>query len=85
MKEDYKKFAELAKAVEGFVGLAVMADGRIILATTQRELGADGRAVSVEHIIDIMMECGIRGSFTAYPAADGCIHYELFPTKAMAA
>ena len=70
-----EKFKELCKAVEGFVG--IVEQGReIAIATTQKDCGEDGVAVSIEPIQGFMRACGMRGAVMPFPAPqNGCLIY----------
>lgn len=64
---EIEKFKKLCKAVEGFVG--IVEQGReIAIATTQRDCGENGVAVSIEPIQRFMRECGMRGAVMPFPA-----------------
>lgn len=64
---DINKFKELCKSVEGYVGI-VERGNEIAIATTQRDCGEDGVAVSIEPIQRFLRECGIRGAVMPFPA-----------------
>ena len=61
-----EKFKKLCKAVEGFVGI-VEQGNEIAIATTQKDCGESGRAVSLDPIERFMKACGIRGVVMPFP------------------
>ena len=64
---EIEKFKKLCEAVEGFVGI-VERGNEIAIATTQKDCGEGGVAVSLEPIRRFMEICGIRGSVMPFPA-----------------
>ena len=63
---DLPKFKKACEFVEGYVGIVEQGD-EIAIATTQKDCGENGVAVSLKPIRLFMQACGIQGAVMPFP------------------